>query len=98
MAIDGTYKIKAKTPMGVQESTKTLKTDGNVLSGTSVSSTGTNSITNGTVNGNEIQWEEEVNTPMGKMKLNMKATVAGDKISGTASTPMGAIPFEGTRI
>lgn len=98
MAVDGTYRITIKTPMGAKESLLTFKTEGNSLSGQSESEAGVTIFAGGTVNGNDVQWVQEVKTMMGKMKIPMKAVVDGDSISGEAKTPMGAAPFEGRRV
>ena len=98
MAIDGTYNITIHTPMGDQEAKLTLKTDGNILTGTSESAmAGISEIEDGKVNGNELTWTENVKTPMGPLTLNMTVTVDGDRISGEANTPFGPAPFEGSR-
>ena len=98
MAIDGTYNITIKTPLGDQNVKLTLKTDGDTLTGTTESAlTGVNEWTDGRVNGNEITWTENAKTPMGPVTLNMKATVEGDKITGQADSPFGPAPFEGSR-
>ena len=98
MAIDGIYNITIKTPMGDQQAKLTLKTDGDTLTGTSESAmTGVNELTEGKVNGNALAWTENATTPMGPIELNMKATVDGGKISGEAVSPLGPMPFEGSR-
>jgi hypothetical protein len=63
MAIDGTYKIEVDTPMGKQEATLTLKTDGEKLSGTEESFFGKNDFT-GSVQGDTVTWSSDVSTPM----------------------------------
>jgi hypothetical protein len=97
MAVDGVYNITVNTPMGSQVSKLTLITSGNTLTGTNESQMmGTSKLT-GTVNGNEVQWEENASTPMGDIKISFKGKVEGDKISGEATTPFGSIPLEGTK-
>jgi len=97
MAIDGTYNVKVNTPMGVQESKLTLKTDGDSLSGTQIGSTGEETIMDGKVNGDEVQWSISTTTPIGPIKLDFKVTISGDKMTGQAVTPFGPSPVEGTR-
>jgi len=98
MAIDGTYNITVNSPMGKQEGSFTYKTDGSSLTGTATASGETVDIQDGKVSGNDFEHTMKMKTPMGKMKVNVKGTVDGDKISGTFKLPFGAMPFEGTRV
>jgi hypothetical protein len=98
MAIDGTYNVEIDTPIGKQEAKVTLKTAGNILSGTGESSFGKNDFT-GTVNGNDLSWKMEINSPMGKMKLEYTGKVTGDDIAGTVKIgDFGTAPFKGKKI
>ncbi len=51
MAIDGTYEVEVKTPIGRQQVKLNLKTDGAVLSGSTESTFGLYTFNDGTVNG-----------------------------------------------
>jgi hypothetical protein len=94
MAIDGTYNIITKTPIGDQKGTLVFKTDGNTLTGTMEGA----EITEGIVNGDEFSFKSEIRTPMGsKMKVEVKGKVEGDNISGSSKTMFGNAPFTGTR-
>ncbi len=98
MAIDGTYKIEIDTPMGKQEATLTLKTDGGKLSGSAESMMGKNDFT-GTVNGDALAWTMDINSPMGEMKLEYTAKVTGDAIAGEVKVgTFGSSPFKGKRV
>ena len=98
MAVDGTYNIVSHTPIGDQASKVTLKTDGTALSGQSEDPmSGVTAFTGGTVNGNEFSFSMSPKTPMGELKLDLKGTVDGDKISGTAVSMFGPAPFDGSR-
>jgi len=99
MAVDGTYKIEIDTPMGKQESKLTLKSTGAKLSGTMESSFGTASFSGGTVKGNEVAWDMEINSPMGKMALSYKGKVTGNDIAGEVKAgDFGSSPFKGSKI
>jgi hypothetical protein len=98
MAIDGKYKIEIETPIGKQEATLTLKTDGDKLSGTGESMMGKNEFT-GTVKGDTLTWTMDINSPMGQMKLEYTAKVTGDDIAGEVKIgTFGSSPFKGKRI
>lgn len=98
MAVDGTYTITIKTPMGDLNATLKLNTDGGTLTGTLESAmTGVTEITDGKVNGNELTWTQNAKTPVGPLTLNITASVEADRISGQAGSPFGPAPFEGIR-
>jgi hypothetical protein len=98
MAVDGSYNITVHTRIGDQKRKVTFKTEGNVLNGTSeVPMVGVAAFT-GKVNGNVVEWTENVNTPKGLLKVDFKGTADGDKISGQAVSEFGPSPFDGTRV
>ena len=98
MAVDGTYNINLETPMGNRPGKLTLKTDGGSLSGTFAAEEGENTVTGGTVSGEEIAFSVQVSTPMGQIKLDFKGAVSGDAISGQVQAgQFGSFPFKGTR-
>jgi len=97
MAVEGTYKVMIKTPMGAKKSTIILELIGATLSGSVDGPGGLSEFTDGTVNGNEAKWAASGKTPFGMMKFEFTAVVDGDKISGVAKARMGSSKFEGTR-
>ena len=54
MGADGTWTMTMKTPMGEQEGTLDLKTDGSTLTGTMSSPQGSMDLENGTVDGDQL--------------------------------------------
>jgi hypothetical protein len=99
MAIDGTYKTELDTPMGKQESTLTLKTEGGKLSGSSENQFGRLDFSGGTVNGDSFAFTLNISGPMGDMKLEYTGQVSGDDISGVVKAgDFGATPFTGKRV
>jgi hypothetical protein len=98
MAIDGKWKVEIETPMGKQEATMTLKTEGEKLSGSAESMLGKNDFT-GTVKGDTVAWVMDVTSPMGQMKLEYTGKVTGDDMSGEVKIgSFGSSPFKGKRI
>lgn len=96
MAVDGTWKLTMTTPMGVQEPTLTLASNGGTLTGSLAGPMGTAEIEDGKVDGNNVSWT--ITPAQMPMKINFSGTVDGDKISGKAEVPaMGESPFEGVR-
>ena len=97
MAIDGTYIIVANTPMGAQETKLEVKQEGNVITGTGTALGKSLRIENGQVAGNTAAFTISADTPFGPMKLNFKLTFDGDKVTGEAISPFGAMPIKGKR-
>jgi hypothetical protein len=97
MSIDGSWKITINSPMGSQEATLTLNTDGGSLSGSMAGPQGTQEFEGGSIDGNDLQWVVDMTQPM-PMKLEISATVAGDDISGNVKLgAFGDASFAGTR-
>jgi hypothetical protein len=98
MSIDGTYQVTVKTPLGKQKGKLTIRSSGDILSGSLETSKGTTHFSDGSINGNHIQFQAETKTAMGPFDVAYKATVEGDRLSGEASMPLGTAPMEGTKI
>ncbi len=99
MAIDGTYKVTADTPMGKIESTLKLYTDGENLSGSMTSGMfGTVDFNDGKVDGSSFLANMTMKGPIGKMDMTTSGVVDGDSISGTVKTSMGDYSFTGVRV
>jgi hypothetical protein len=98
MAIDGNYEIEIDTPMGTQTIKLNFKTKGAVLNGSSESPFGKSRFT-GKVNGDEVSWDAEITSPMGKMQLSFKGKIVGDTFNGDVNTGVfGTFPFHGKRV
>jgi len=97
MSVAGTYEVVTKTPMGDQKSTLTVNVSGDSFTGSNVGPMGAQDITDGTVDGETIAWSSQITSPM-PMKIDCKATIDGDAISGTVTAGMfGSFPMSGTR-
>jgi hypothetical protein len=98
MAVDGTWKLVVKTPMGAQESILTLSSSGGTLTGHQNAGSGEGRpIEEGTVNGNDIAWKASITKPM-PMTLEFSGKVDGDKLDGQVKLGMfGTSTFSGTR-
>lgn len=97
MRADGTWNITTQSPMGSQEGTLKLTTDGNVLSGTMSGPQGNIDLEEGTVDGNDLTWEAAITAPM-VITLKCSCTVDGDKISGEIKLgSFGNATFSGSR-
>lgn len=98
MAIDGTYKGKAKSPFGSTDCTLTLKANGATLSGHASAMGIEAGIKNGTVDGSSFSCQVEGDGPLGHMTLDIQGTVDGDKITGTVKAGRMQAKFEGARV
>jgi hypothetical protein len=98
MAIDGTYKITAKAPLGNQEGILVYKTDGTVLTGTMTVFGTTYEIEDGKASGDNFEHLVRFKTPMGSTKTTVTGTVDGDTISGKFKAMMSTMLFSGTRV
>ncbi len=97
MSADGTWKTTMQTPMGPQQGTLELQTDGNTLTGKLSGAQGQIEIRDGTVDGNSLSWKGDITTPMA-MTLEFTATVDGDEISGNVKLgAFGNAALTGTR-
>lgn len=97
MSADGDWNVKMNSPMGSQEATLTLATDGGSLSGKMAGPQGTQEFDGGTVNGDVLNWKVSLTQPM-PIDLEFTATVDGDSIRGDVKLgAFGNATFEGTR-
>lgn len=97
MSIDGTWQTVTNTPMGKQEGTLTLTSNGGALTGEMKSAMGTEPIQDGKVDGDSASWTVSMTKPM-PMKLEFSAKVEGDKLTGEVKLgAFGKAAFEGTR-
>ena len=97
MSADGTWNTTMNTPMGAQNGSLTLATNGAELSGKMSSPQGEMAIENGTIDGANLAWKAAITSPM-PMTLEFTATVDGDAITGTVKLgAFGEAEFSGTR-
>lgn len=98
MSVAGKYECVTRSPMGDQTSILTIEVDGSSFSGSNSGPMGNMAITGGTVDGNTVSWSSDITVPM-PMKLDCKATIEGDELSGTVTAGMfGSFPMTGKRI
>ncbi len=94
---DGTWKTTMNTPMGAQQGTMELATEGNTLTGKLSGPQGEIDLKDGTVDGDNLAWKADITSPM-PMTLEFAATVDGDNMSGNVKLgAFGNASFEGTR-
>ncbi len=97
MSVDGTYTIVIKSPMGEQNGTLTVATDGDSLTGRVESGLGNVDLNDGKVSGNSFSWNMDMKVPM-PMTLECEATVDGNVLTGSVKAgAFGSMPMTGTR-
>jgi hypothetical protein len=97
MSADGTWNTTMNTPMGAQNATIVLTTDGGTLTGKLSGPQGEIELEEGTVDGDALTWKANITTPMA-MTLEFSATVDGDTMSGDVKLgAFGNATFSGTR-
>jgi hypothetical protein len=97
MSADGTWNITTNTPMGAQEGTLTLTTDGGTLTGSMAGQQGSMDVQDGAVDGDNVSWKAAITQPM-PLTLEFSGTVDGDNISGTVKLgAFGEATFSGSR-
>lgn len=98
MAIDGVYKLVIESPMGNQDITMTLKTDGKKLSGSTESAFGKADFTDGTVKGDEFNFKLKISSPGGDMVIEYNGRVSGDEVTGSAKMgDFGSVTYKGKK-
>ncbi|MDA0272848.1 MAG: hypothetical protein O3C68_06310 [Proteobacteria bacterium] len=98
MSADGSWNCTINSPMGAQQATMTLKTDGSSLSGKMEGAQGTQEFDGGTADGDNLTWKIEMTSPM-PMTLEVSAAVDGDTIGGNVKLgAFGSATFTGTRV
>ena len=97
MSADGTWNCTLDSPMGAQQMTLTLVTDGTKLSGKLEGQRGTMEFTDGTVDGNNLTWSVSLEQPM-PMQIDTTATIDGDTLTGESKLgSFGTAKLTGTR-
>ncbi len=98
MAVDGSYRISGDAMGTKLEGVLTLVTKGTQLSGSVKIGKQNIELLDPKVKGDTFSCSVVAPTPLGDMKLGLKGTVAGDRVSGTVKTLLVSAPFTGTRI
>ena len=97
MSADGNWKLTISTPMGPQEVTASITTEGDTFKGTSESAMGSQEIS-GKVAGDTLTWTADITKPM-PLTLEFEVKVEGDKLTGACKLgAFGNAPVNGHRI
>ena len=78
--LTGQWKATFDTQIGEQHYTYTFKVDGEKLTGTAQNDRGTTDITNGTIKGDQISFDESLDFNGQTIPIKYTGTVSGDTI------------------
>lgn len=97
--VAGTWNITIEAPGQSLPVTLNLKQEGGKVTGTMNSQAlGTSEIKNGEATSDTLRFDATVNFGGQSIDLSASGKVTGNQISGSISTPMGAVPFSGTKV
>ena len=97
-SVGGSYNITIEIPGQPATGTLSLVQQDTVLTGELQTQFGATPIKDGKVSADGFSFATTVEFGGQTFELNITGRVEGDKISGTVSSPQGAIPFSGTKI
>jgi hypothetical protein len=87
--ISGTWTASFETQLGTQTYTYTFKVAGNKLTGTAKSNLAEGTIENGTVNGDDVSFVENLNYEGMPLQIQYKGKISGDEIKFTRTVVEG---------
>ena len=95
--VDGNWHTVTKSPMGDQQATLSVQSNGDSFTGTFSGGLGTTDIKDGKVSGDTLTFTLDITVPM-PMSLTVEATAEGDNLNGTVTAgAFGSFPITGTR-
>ena len=97
MSVTGTWNLTMNSPLGDQAARLDIHDAGGVLQGTLTGKGDPTPVQRLEVNGSNITFAADADTPVGRLNLAFDGAVTGDAIAGKYSTPFGAFDFSGTR-
>jgi hypothetical protein len=96
--VDGSWDTLVKSPMGDQQATLTIQSNGDTFTGQYSGAMGTTEVKDGRVNGDTLTWSLDISVPM-PMTLTAEATVEGDTMRGQVTAgAFGSFPMTGNRV
>ena len=98
MSITGTWNLTLKSPLGEQAARLDLHELDGALQGTLTGKADPAPLQSLTVDGANLSFSADADTPVGRMNLAFTGTATGDTLAGSYKTPFGAFDFSGTRV
>ncbi len=97
MSITGTWNLTLNSPLGDQNARLDVTEAGGALQATLTGKGDPTPAQRFEVNGNEVSFSADADTPVGRLNLAFSGTIDGDKLAGKYQTPFGGFDFSGTR-
>ena len=95
-SVDGNWKCTVKSPLGDQDLTLSVTSEGNRFTGQAGGAMGAMPV-EGEVNGDTLIWKMSITVPM-PMTLDCDAAVSGDTLTGNVGAGgFGSFALTGTR-
>lgn len=99
MALNGTYELLVKSPLGNDKGTMEFQTHDKELTGSGTDQKGeVMLIESGNVNGDEFTFKTKLGSPFGRISVEFVGTADGDSITGDVKSGMGNFTFTGKKI
>ncbi|HEY8020535.1 MAG TPA: hypothetical protein VIH93_05520 [Thermoanaerobaculia bacterium] len=97
-SLEGKWDITIESPVGNEKGVLTVTaTSGNSFTGTYYFSGNSNPVVDGKVQGEDLSWKVDLTDPV-SMTLAFRATVSGNKMTGTAgASGYGTYTLTGTQ-
>ena len=97
MSITGTWNLTMNSPLGAQPATLQVQEVGGAYQGTLTGKADPTPLEELKVDGSNVAFSADADTPVGRLKLGFAGAVTGDSLAGKYTTPFGAFDFSGTR-
>lgn len=98
MSVTGSWNLTLNSPLGDQAVKLDIHDADGTLQGTLTGKGEATPLQRLTVEGTNVSFSADADTPVGRMNLAFTGAVTGDALAGKYSTPFGAFDFSGTRV
>lgn len=96
--VTGTWEITSETSRGTMTRNVTFKQEGDKLTGSIETRSGSVPIQNGSIDGNKISFTVVFSRGGNNFEMTYMGTIDGDTAKGTFQTPRGEVPWTGKRV
>ena len=97
MSITGSWNLTLNSPLGDQAARLDVTEVAGALQATLTGKGDPTPVQRLEVNGNEVSFAADADTPVGRLNLAFSGAVDGDKLAGKYQTPFGGFDFSGAR-
>jgi len=97
MSITGSWNLTLNSPLGDQAARLDVTEVDGALQATLTGKGDPTPVQRLEVNGNEVSFAADADTPVGRLNLAFSGAVDGDKLAGKYQTPFGGFDFSGAR-